>query len=117
GGAPQGFFFDGLGGGIESALERFLIALTQRGGDINPIFGSPPTAQSFIDGLKKEWLTPEQAREAGPCAVCQEDYQSEDVVHRLSNDPSECSHVFHRHCIIPWLRQLLPGVSLRAPDG
>lgn len=55
--------------------------------------------------------------QAGPCAVCQEDYQSEDVVHRLSNDPAECSHVFHRHCIIPWLRQVTSPLYIQLPPS
>ncbi|KEP65427.1 UNVERIFIED_CONTAM: zinc finger, C3HC4 type (RING finger) domain-containing protein [Hammondia hammondi] len=91
----------GLGVG-EDAMDQILTMIMQN--DVNR-YGSPPAAASVIRSLREETLTEEQAREAGPCAICQEDYSREDVVHRLTEDASQCSHVFHRQCIIPWLEQ------------
>ncbi|KYK69026.1 zinc finger, C3HC4 type (RING finger) domain-containing protein [Toxoplasma gondii TgCatPRC2] len=91
----------GLGVG-EDAMDQILTMIMQN--DVNR-YGSPPAAASVIRSLREETLTEEQAREAGPCAICQEDYRREDIVHRLTEDASQCSHVFHRQCIIPWLEQ------------
>ncbi|CBZ51705.1 Os05g0488800 protein, related [Neospora caninum Liverpool] len=93
----------GAGFGVgEEAMDQILTMIMQN--DVNR-YGSPPAAASVIRSLREETLTEEQAREAGPCAICQEDYRREDVVHRLTDDSSQCSHIFHRQCIIPWLEQ------------
>lgn len=41
----------------------------------------------------------------GPCAICQEDFAVGDTVTSLAPEPTQCAHVFHSSCIIPWLSE------------
>ncbi|PFH34814.1 zinc finger, C3HC4 type (RING finger) domain-containing protein [Besnoitia besnoiti] len=86
----------------EDAMDQILTMIMQN--DVNR-YGSPPAAEAVIRSLQEETVSEEEAREAGPCAICQEEYRRDDVVHRLTEDRSQCSHIFHRQCIIPWLQQ------------
>ncbi|XP_050376509.1 E3 ubiquitin-protein ligase RING1-like [Argentina anserina] len=58
-----------------------------------------PASKSAIEKLEKVRLeSVEAARHAGLCAVCMEDFEAGNEATRLP-----CLHLYHRHCVVPWL--------------
>eukprot|EP01055_Gregarina_sp_Pseudo9_P004951 Gregarina_sp_Pseudo_9__4950@NODE_518_length_2656_cov_20_155139_g489_i0_p1_GENE_NODE_518_length_2656_cov_20_155139_g489_i0NODE_518_length_2656_cov_20_155139_g489_i0_p1_ORF_typecomplete_len437_score72_09zfRING_2/PF13639_6/2_3e03zfRING_2/PF13639_6/7_6e14zfrbx1/PF12678_7/6_1e11zfANAPC11/PF12861_7/7e03zfANAPC11/PF12861_7/6_9e09zfC3HC4_2/PF13923_6/5_3e02zfC3HC4_2/PF13923_6/9_8e09zfC3HC4/PF00097_25/1_4e03zfC3HC4/PF00097_25/4_4e07zfRING_5/PF14634_6/1_6e03zfRING_5/PF14634_6/5_4e03zfRING_5/PF14634_6/6e06F len=64
-------------------------------------YGPPPAAEDVRRALPREELTPTTAE--GDCAVCQEPFKAGEIGTRLTRDRNECGHMFHDHCLIPWL--------------
>lgn len=60
-------------------------------------YGPPPASNSAIASLKRRRVE----EPSGSCAVCQEEYITQDTVAELS-----CAHIFHQVCIETWLKQV-----------
>ena len=61
--------------------------------------GTPPTEQSVIDSLPVSKWGEHNKEEEKACAVCQDEFVSDDTFIRLP-----CKHIYHKDCIIPWLK-------------
>ncbi|KAI1716565.1 ring finger domain-containing protein [Ditylenchus destructor] len=63
-----------------------------------------PLAAPKLDRMQKARFAPkiccEQSKEETLCTPCMEGFQPNETLFRL-----ECAHVFHRRCILPWLRR------------
>eukprot|EP00920_Eleutheroschizon_duboscqi_P040315 GHVT01096640.1.p1 GENE.GHVT01096640.1~~GHVT01096640.1.p1 ORF type:complete len:483 (-),score=70.29 GHVT01096640.1:1559-3007(-) len=88
--------------GEDAMMDRIIMQIMEN--DVNR-YGTPPAASAIIAALRREKISSEEARVAGPCAICRDGYREGDEVHRLTNDESACSHVFHCECIVPWLKE------------
>eukprot|EP01054_Gregarina_sp_Poly1_P004481 Gregarina_sp_Poly_1__4480@NODE_240_length_10883_cov_144_711446_g211_i0_p3_GENE_NODE_240_length_10883_cov_144_711446_g211_i0NODE_240_length_10883_cov_144_711446_g211_i0_p3_ORF_typecomplete_len420_score44_72zfRING_2/PF13639_6/8_2e03zfRING_2/PF13639_6/7_9e14zfrbx1/PF12678_7/2_7e10zfANAPC11/PF12861_7/3e03zfANAPC11/PF12861_7/2_8e08zfC3HC4_2/PF13923_6/2_7e03zfC3HC4_2/PF13923_6/9_1e07zfC3HC4/PF00097_25/3_4e03zfC3HC4/PF00097_25/1_5e05zfRING_11/PF17123_5/4_1e05zfC3HC4_3/PF13920_6/4_1e03zfC3HC4_3/PF13920_ len=66
-------------------------------------YGPPPAAEQVRHNLPRERLSSESARTAGDCAVCQDEFVPGDICTRLTRNKDECGHMFHDHCLMPWL--------------
>eukprot|EP00035_Acanthoeca_spectabilis_P010399 m.184260 g.184260 ORF g.184260 m.184260 type:complete len:249 (-) comp15008_c0_seq3:249-995(-) len=58
------------------------------------------TPQSVIDALDEHRLTPGELADNVSCTICLIDFKDTDRVLKL-----ECSHLYHRECLVPWLTQ------------
>mmetsp|Transcript_3323 Transcript_3323/g.8186 ORF Transcript_3323/g.8186 Transcript_3323/m.8186 type:complete len:223 (-) Transcript_3323:2307-2975(-) len=56
------------------------------------------TPQSVIDALEEHALTEEEKSAHVQCTICLGDLATTDSIVKL-----ECTHLFHRHCVTPWL--------------
>ncbi|XP_065575196.1 E3 ubiquitin-protein ligase RNF126-like [Artemia franciscana] len=54
---------------------------------------------SDFESLVSVNITEEQVKKSSECSVCLDDYKLQESVKKLP-----CSHLFHKDCIIPWLR-------------
>ncbi|KAL8471876.1 hypothetical protein ACS0TY_029200 [Phlomoides rotata] len=64
--------------------------------------GSPPAAKSVVENLPSVVLTKEEIAENNSivvCAVCKDEFA---IGEKTTKMP--CCHLYHRDCILPWLR-------------
>lgn len=62
--------------------------------------GAPPTATEVINSLPEVAIQQEHLGTHDSCSVCKEDFVLNEKVTKLP-----CSHLFHKDCIVPWLKQ------------
>jgi len=69
--------------------------------------GAPPASQKAIETLKTIKIDAKVKQEAIKCCVCCEEFEIELPDTESQNEVVElpCQHVYHRDCIIPWLKQ------------
>ncbi|CAN8303312.1 unnamed protein product [Cochlearia groenlandica] len=78
-----------------SGLEELIEQLTQ---DDRP--GPPPASEPIIDAIPTVKITPQHlANDMSQCTVCMEEFIVGGEAKELP-----CEHIYHRDCIIPWLR-------------
>ncbi|OVA10267.1 zinc finger protein [Macleaya cordata] len=80
---------------IEHELERLVQLMRETVQD--EVY--PSAAIDFVLNLPSITLTVEQLQEDNICAVCMDEFSTEEEVTWLP-----CSHYFHENCILPWLR-------------
>lgn len=84
GGIPQSFFHFDVAGeeqALQDAIEQSRMA-------------------DLLSQLPCEFYNPEQHKDLTECEVCLVDYVSSDELLRLP-----CMHLFHKACVLPWLRK------------
>ncbi|KAL0491739.1 RNG1L [Acrasis kona] len=86
-------------------MEEILTAAFQQAQQTN----SNPTDQSAIHSLPIVRMTPDrleykhklnESADSEACSVCIEDYELEEQLIQLP-----CEHIFHKHCIVPWIKE------------
>ncbi|CAA0304470.1 unnamed protein product [Arabidopsis thaliana] len=78
-----------------SSLEQLIEQLTQ---DDRP--GPPPASEPIINALPSVKITPQHlTNDMSQCTVCMEEFI-------VGGDATElpCKHIYHKDCIVPWLR-------------
>jgi hypothetical protein len=59
-------------------------------------YGTPPASKSAVQAMSTVTVSPEHL--PSECAVCLEDCQEGEVTCQMP-----CQHIYHSHCILPWL--------------
>jgi len=62
--------------------------------------GAPPTPTEVINALPEVAIQQEHLDTHDSCSVCKEDFVLNEKATKLP-----CSHLFHKECIVPWLKQ------------
>lgn len=63
-------------------------------------YGRPPAPESSIQAIPELPFTESMQRDTDGCAVCQDPFELESMVSKLP-----CKHIYHKECILPWLRE------------
>ncbi|CAG0916091.1 unnamed protein product [Notodromas monacha] len=92
---PSGTFGDYAFGpqGLDNVITQLLNQLEGQG-------GTPPLTPDQIQALPQLKVTAEMREKSPQCSVCMEDFQTEEIVRKLT-----CDHFFHDTCIVPWLER------------
>ncbi|CDS05861.1 hypothetical protein LRAMOSA08389 [Lichtheimia ramosa] len=79
----------------QDALDQIMTQLMNQSNGNAP----PPAPANVIESLPIRKLNQKEVADKEDCAVCKDEYASDDHVIEL-----ECAHVFHPDCIKPWLK-------------
>jgi len=80
-----------LGPRLEGLIEQHIT---------NDRLGPPPAARSSIDAMPTIKITNEHLQSDSHCAVCKEKFELSSEARKMP-----CAHIYHSHCIVPWLVQ------------
>jgi len=106
-----GGFGGGMGGGSLQQLLANLdrLAVPQGGGSYDDILdylfqqyedkGPPPASAEYVDKLPETIIGPKEVSENAECSVCKDRFTNGESVLKLP-----CLHLYHRACILPWLK-------------
>ncbi|GAN03740.1 E3 ubiquitin-protein ligase RNF115-like [Mucor ambiguus] len=79
----------------QTALDNIITQLMEQNGGHAP----PPAPEQVIESLQKRPLTDKEKSQETDCAVCKDQFESQEQVIELP-----CEHIFHDECIKPWLK-------------
>ncbi|KAL0144902.1 hypothetical protein V8B55DRAFT_1456862 [Mucor lusitanicus] len=79
----------------QTALDNIITQLMEQNGGHAP----PPAPEQVIESLQKRPLTDKEKSQEADCAVCKDQFESQEQVIELP-----CEHIFHDECIKPWLK-------------
>ncbi|CAO3607638.1 unnamed protein product [Mucor fragilis] len=79
----------------QTALDNIITQLMEQNGGHAP----PPAPEQVIEALQKRPLTDKEKSQETDCAVCKDQFESQEQVIELP-----CEHIFHDDCIKPWLK-------------
>ncbi|XP_064391295.1 E3 ubiquitin-protein ligase RNF126-B-like [Halichondria panicea] len=77
--------------GIDNMISQLLASLEDP--------GPPPAEQNKIESLPTVLSTPENMEFCKSCSVCKEDFPNGENLLQLP-----CTHLYHKDCILPWLK-------------
>ncbi|KAJ1499748.1 hypothetical protein HMI56_004226 [Coelomomyces lativittatus] len=98
-------YFGGPTGGLGGILGDYVFGQEQFDQIISQLMEQnqsnrpTPASESFISNLPDVEIIEPQVAKGMDCAVCQEKFNLNEVVTKLT-----CDHLFHRECIVPWLK-------------
>jgi len=97
-----------LGPGLEMLIQHLA--------DNDPSrYGSPPTSKAAIEAMPTIKITEHDvSNDHSECAVCKDEFKLGESVRQLP-----CKHIYHSHCLLPWLKlhSTCPMCRYQLPAG
>ncbi|XP_031621314.1 E3 ubiquitin-protein ligase Iruka [Contarinia nasturtii] len=97
GGGSQPMFFMGNPGDYAWGREGLDSVITQMLNQMENS-GPPPLSKDKIQEIPRIEITDEQFENKMQCSVCWDNFERMELVRKLP-----CTHMYHEHCIVPWL--------------
>lgn len=67
--------------------------------------GPPPMSQEQMDNLNEVTINNDHVDTNLQCSICMEDFVLDEKVKEL-----ECGHLYHKDCIIEWLKLVITNI-------
>ena len=67
--------------------------------------GPPPASQSIVESMNERDLTEEEITKQEECPVCQDKFKDAEAGNVSQGVQLPCSHIYHKACIIEWIKQ------------